>query len=400
MAPRSEEMEQEASGDEAIEEEEEEEEGPSMRRSKRRKEMKFGEDSGLTEEQRRELRRKQRNIAKELQEGPAEDDEDFVDKARKKNNELFEDVRYTREAVLDIENVDAIAAKFVQKADSMISAPRYDANKFVTKLKSKLTARNSDGSSFFDWHMLGREAGVCFNCIPSRVTFLSGPLENVKVPEKRKVRTTRQKKEQVEEEELEEEKPEQLTKKKKNATDRLSQAEKDLKTMKSVLDKRTKAVYEENRAKYNEIKDTQPEDEEVARRELKERGQDIEFVPFLVNPKSFTQTVENIFNFSFLIKRGEASIKMRKSEALGDSEGDGSPLELPESGCFVSQGPGEHEGPTKQCVISFTMKDWRDLVEAYDLEECDVPHRKGSKQKAFNSQQLSQQPDEEEDADE
>jgi hypothetical protein len=33
-----------------------------------------------------------------------------------KNNELFEDVRFAREAVLDAENMDAIASKFSAKS--------------------------------------------------------------------------------------------------------------------------------------------------------------------------------------------------------------------------------------------------------------------------------------------
>lgn len=276
-------------------------------------------------------------------------------------------------------------------SDISFSAPRFDAMKFVSKLRSKLTAHTTDGGSFFDWQTLGIEAGVCYNTVPSRVTFLSGPLENVKAPPKKKARVARQKRTQVEEEELEEQSPELLKKQKKNV-DQLSQAERDLKKMQKLLTQKSNQVFEENKAKYNKIKGSQPEDEKMARRELRDRGSEIDMVPFLVNPKSFTQTVENIFNMSFLIKKGECKIKMRESEPLADSEGDSNALGLAKSGCFVSAPDDEddYEGHSKQCVISFTMKDWRDLREAYELEECDIPHRKGSKQKAFNSQQ--QQP--------
>lgn len=391
MAPRSEEPEQDA-GDERIKEEEE----STERQSKRRKKMKMGEESGLTDAQRRQLRREQRELAKKLHEGPEEEDEQFLDNAREMNNELFENVRFTREAVLDAENVDTIAAKFVNKADSMISAPRFEPMKFVGKLKSKLMARDAEGDNeFFDWYTLGVEAGVCFNSIPSRVSFLAGPLENVDAPEKRKARAPRQKKVQIEEDEIEETKPEQMQKQKKNV-DQLSQAERDLKKMRQTLEKRTKETREKNLSKYNEIKNSQPEVEPPARLDLEQRGDEVDIVPFLVNPKSFTQTVENIFNFSFLVKKGEAKIKMRKPEPLGDSQGSSNPLGLATGGCFVSPPADDYEGPAKQCVLSFSMKDWRNLCEAYELDACDIPHRKGSKQKAFNSQQLSQQDDEEE----
>lgn len=107
--------------EEAVMNEEEEEEEEERRGRKRKNKMKMGEDSGLTDGQRRQLRRDQRDLAKKLQEGPeGDEDEDFVEKARKTNNKLFENVRFTREAVLDAENVDTIAAKFVSQAEGMI----------------------------------------------------------------------------------------------------------------------------------------------------------------------------------------------------------------------------------------------------------------------------------------
>lgn len=72
-------------------------------RRKKHKKLLMGEESGLSDEQRRELRRNQRELNKQLQNGPVnedgEDDEDeemsraFVLKVRKENNKLFEKVR-------------------------------------------------------------------------------------------------------------------------------------------------------------------------------------------------------------------------------------------------------------------------------------------------------------------
>ena len=114
MAPRDEDP---ISGDEMLEEEEEQEEV----RPRKKKKMKMGDDSGLTDEERRLLRRQQRELAKALQDGPVDDDDgDFVNNVREKNNVLFEKVAYTREAVLDAENVHSIAAKLSKKVDDMI----------------------------------------------------------------------------------------------------------------------------------------------------------------------------------------------------------------------------------------------------------------------------------------
>jgi non-structural maintenance of chromosomes element 4 len=266
-------------------------------------------------------------------------------------------------------------------------------NRLICKLKSKLTGRlHANGSTYFDWRILGCEAGVCFNSLPSRVTFLLAPLENGSVPEK-KVRVVRQKKSDMVEEKLVEQKPEEQAQREKMSVDQLSQAERDLKQMRKLLVKRAEANSADCKRKYDEIKSSHPELVKEAQQEYKERGLEIEFVPFLVNPKSFTQTVENIFNFSFLIKKGEALIDMRKATPLSDTQE--SVLGLDTSGCFIRPEPLNHEGPSKQCVLSFTMKDWRRLCDAYELEKCDIPHRKGSKQRKTSSQQSSQEEEDE-----
>jgi non-structural maintenance of chromosomes element 4 len=225
------------------------------------------------------------------------------------------------------------------------------------------------------------------------VTFLLGPLENGRVPEK-KVKVVRQKKSDMDQEKLVEQKPEEQAQREKMSVDQLSQAERDLKHMRKILMKRAKATRDDNKRKYDEIKNSQPDLATEAKHEFQERGHEIEFVPFLVNPKSFTQTVENVFNFSFLIKKGEARIDVRKATPLANSQQ--SVLGLDTSGCYIAPSdPKDCEGPSKQCVLSFTMKDWRRLCEAYELEKCDVPHRKGSKQRRTSSQQSSQEEEDE-----
>lgn len=45
------------------------------------------------------------------------------------------------------------------------------------------------------------------------------------------------------------------------------------------------------------------------------------FLPFIINPDSFSQTVENLFYFSFLIKEGIAAVEMdddQESEFFGE----------------------------------------------------------------------------------
>ena len=79
---------------------------------------------GQTDEERRKIRKKQRTLHKEIDQGG----EDFeLDKARDTNNVIFNDVRYIREAVLDGENVNLIANKAAQKVDRLVQV----RNEFV-----------------------------------------------------------------------------------------------------------------------------------------------------------------------------------------------------------------------------------------------------------------------------
>ena len=103
----------------------------------------------------------------------------------------------------------------------------------------------------------------------------------------------------MDEDEPEEEKPEELAKKERKSADQLSQAERNLKTMRKFLARQCDEAGTLNKARYDEVKENEPEHEPQARAQLQEQGNEIDFVRFLVNPKSFTQTIENIFNFSF-----------------------------------------------------------------------------------------------------
>ena len=94
----------------------------------------------------------------------------------------------------------------------------------------------------------------------------------------------------------------------------------------------------------------------------------VDAVSCLFNPNSFTQTVENMFHFSFLVKQGEAGIKKRSVEEAKEYGVDPGPVMLP-------TGSDATMKPPKQAIVSLNMKDWRDMCQAYKVEESDVPHR-------------------------
>lgn len=112
---------------------------PSSNNNKKR----LFEESGMTVDERRLLRKQQRQLGERIahdergakensgNNSAGEDDEDdaavekqdsmeFLDNVRKENNELFNSVAFTREAVLDAENADMIATKTLQQIDRMV----------------------------------------------------------------------------------------------------------------------------------------------------------------------------------------------------------------------------------------------------------------------------------------
>lgn len=88
----------------------------------------------------------------------------------------------------------------------------------------------------------------------------------------------------------------------------------------------------------------------------------ISYFDFVLNPTSFSQTIENIFHVSFLIKDGKVAINI---------EDDGLPYIhlMPQSTGSVD------DLPRQQMILSLDMKEWQELVTALDLEEAAIPPR-------------------------
>ena len=85
----------------------------------------------------------------------------------------------------------------------------------------------------------------------------------------------------------------------------------------------------------------------------------------MVNPKSFTQTAENILALSFQIKKGAVTV--------GKSKG----YDLPVVS-MKPQGGEDSMMPSKQSVISLNMAQWRNLVKEFNVKQGEgVPPRGG-----------------------
>jgi hypothetical protein len=175
------------------------------------------------------------------------------------------------------------------------------------------------------------------------VTFLCGPLDAAPVSKKKQERKERRKQK---DDDVEVVKPEQVKEgEQEGDPNKLSATEKTIKSMERTLKKKVK------------------ESSDLG------KGLEIDGAKFLCNPNSFTQTVENIFHFSFLIKKGGAKIGIRKSAGLGERS---------KRGLYVSSAAPNKDSdstapPNKQSVMTFTMRDWRAMCKG--MKEGDLPNR-------------------------
>eukprot|EP00526_Cylindrotheca_closterium_P018675 CAMPEP_0113620154 /NCGR_PEP_ID=MMETSP0017_2-20120614/10256_1 /TAXON_ID=2856 /ORGANISM="Cylindrotheca closterium" /LENGTH=371 /DNA_ID=CAMNT_0000529785 /DNA_START=138 /DNA_END=1253 /DNA_ORIENTATION=+ /assembly_acc=CAM_ASM_000147 len=360
MTPQLEEV-----GEEFLFEDEEQEEEVNNDENKNAKLMNA---SGQTDEERRQIRKSQRLLHKTIEEGG---ETLQIEQVRKENNDIFRRVFHTREAVLDGENIFMIAGRATKQVDRLIQAPRYDADRLVSKLVKKCRAPGG----YFDWNLLGSQAGVCFNSVPSNVSFLNGPLTDGKTLQ---VKQRAKRAKLQEESDAEEENPEEVKGHTERDADQLSAIEKSMKDMYKTLKKRGNETFVENKRKLEEAHEGK-EIPSKLKKKLKKSGMKVDAVQYLFNPKSFTQTVENFFHYSFLVKKGSASLKRDKA-GFGEAVGEDAP-----GGLFVRYISERDVGATqplpKQAIVSLTMKDWRDLCKAHNVTKGDLPHRTGSKQK-------------------
>lgn len=76
-----------------------------------------------TDEERRQLRQGYRDLSKKISE-QGEEMEDpnthVFDQVREENNDLFKQVRFTREAVLDGDNMEAISTRAARQVDRLV----------------------------------------------------------------------------------------------------------------------------------------------------------------------------------------------------------------------------------------------------------------------------------------
>ncbi|CAH7686257.1 Nse4 C-terminal-domain-containing protein [Phakopsora pachyrhizi] len=94
---------------------------------------------------------------------------------------------------------------------------------------------------------------------------------------------------------------------------------------------------------------------------------------FFINPNSFSQSVENLFCLSFLIRDGRVAIDVL--------DADDNPLDFPiVYASLPADLDAQQDGHKKtQAIIQLEMKDWEDAINAFSIEDSVIPHREDPK---------------------
>lgn len=108
----------------------------------------------------------------------------------------------------------------------------------------------------------------------------------------------------------------------------------------------------------------------------------IDLFSFIINPKSFSQSVENMFSLSFLVKEGRAGLYENEQgmQIIRYIDPDDPTSSIPAH--LRTQGSNddndEHDGweERQQGVMTLDIATWEEAIEILDLNESVIPHRK------------------------
>jgi len=252
------------------------------------------------------------------------------------SNSLFSSVTQPREAVLDSEFLCLVSQFGVEKTQRLPSNCRtYTPADFVGKLKNFTGASESqkDGEGNardLNWESLGTKVVPYFRKSTPTFSFLYGPLTGEAAQRKQRERKEKEK-----------EKAALLVRPSELQSTVTQPEEQDKETSKRV------AVLNTALNKVTSV----------------------DYFKLIYDPFSFTQTVENIFHFSFLIKDGQAELSINPTSGIPEAKR----AQPPDVNDFANG-----KADKKQCIITFDYNMYEKLKEKYGTGEGFLPHRKES----------------------
>ena len=296
-------------------------------------------------------------------------DSQAFSEARDANNMIEKKVAHMRESVLDAKNLHTLAVYTTKQAHNVAVVTQAVTVEAVIQQLRKKFAKDEDGDDEdddeavaggeFDWEELGTKVAHLFGSVAA-TDFLCGPVG--KVPVARKERKKKGEGEDVAEEEG------GVTKHSDVQQGDAKEAKKEQTQVRIAgqfdLLKKSVGSSSSSSSRSRSSRGGDDEDEDDEDDEEKGEKKEVDFFNFLVDPTSFTQTVENVFDLSFLVKQGKAALRL---------DGRGLPVLTTAT---EDQCQGDDDQKSTQLVMALSPKDIREAIEAFNCRGDGVPHRK------------------------
>jgi hypothetical protein len=217
-----------------------------------------------------------------------------------------------------------------------------------------------DEGDTMNWEYLGRNACFLYNSRPSLTGFLLGPLSVQKKVRQQTQRKAREARSQATQAVRPVELNEEDLQKQESAS--LTQICTEIaRVLQHSLDEGARNVERE----WEEEEEHLSEDQirEILRRNRISENGCVPLFDFCVNPRSFGQTVENLFYVSFLIKEGKVGLDFDK-------------YGLPTLGIAGERTVAERqETKRNQAVFTLDFDVWEDIIQTFGIEDSIIPHR-------------------------
>ncbi|CAL1578206.1 unnamed protein product [Knipowitschia caucasica] len=284
---------------------------------------------------RREIRSKYRDLINSVQQNRdhmLNPSNNMLTEVLEEANNLFKDVRQTREAALDAQLIVVATDLGKEKASQLFSeGAAFDPSAFAENLLSFMGLNRLEGGEHEPqnggdgylpsdaWDRLARRAETCFRTAPT-FHYMLGSFHAEPPPPKQRI----ERQVRAPNKEAKRNMPTQL---KKMEESHQEATEKEVERILGYL------------KSYHQDDPTTP----------------ISYYEFVVDPNSFSRTVENMFHMSFLIRDGLAGMYLDEDKL---------PCIAP-----VEEGMDGEGSSQKQCVISITIDTWKELIEAFDISE-------------------------------
>ncbi|CAF1209095.1 unnamed protein product [Rotaria sp. Silwood1] len=267
-------------------------------------------------------------------------DNDELEKKIDQVDQAFAKVKMPREGVLDastlrtISNLASVRIRAVDEAGSLDRA--YDFARKCEKILSKLVGSANEFYEIFgNFHHIVPSCSMMNGRLPTKL-FTNEYQEK----QKQRAKPVRQQKLTQEELEKSRTRPEEV---KEFNSELGEQTIKQIMHIKRCLVERYKAV------------DSSP----------------IDYFEFVIDPKSFAKTVENMFHVSFLIKEGFVNL-FQDDVNLPALEPTNKAMNRMASSSSSTQTDDSSER-ANQMIMSITMDEWEQLIEVYDITEAQIP---------------------------